>query len=102
MRATYFNVGKATLGTIPFVYYGAELYGAEGVLIGQAIGVTIFGALAALVCLRTVSKLNDECILRAEREETQLNARTPLNPYSSARTFNWPTYEIGNKNQSNN
>lgn len=41
--ATGFNFGKATVGTVPFVLAGAALYGAPGVLIGQAAGGLVFG-----------------------------------------------------------
>lgn len=50
--STWFNFGRATLGTIPFVYYGAKWYGAEGVLIGHALGGIIFGTLAYLMIYR--------------------------------------------------
>lgn len=46
--STLFNVGKATLGTIPFVYYGGQLGGVEGVLIGQVLGAILFGVLGVL------------------------------------------------------
>ncbi len=41
--STWFNWGKATLGTIPFAIYGATIAGPEGVLAGTAIGSVIFG-----------------------------------------------------------
>lgn len=44
--STLVNWGRHTLGTIPFVIAGAALYGAPGVLIGQAAGGVIFGGLA--------------------------------------------------------
>jgi Na+-driven multidrug efflux pump len=43
--ATVFNWGRATLGTIPFVYAG-RAYGPLGVLVGQALGCILFGLLA--------------------------------------------------------
>lgn len=43
--STALNLGKATLGTIPFVYLGAEWFGALGVLYGQAVGAVVFGIL---------------------------------------------------------
>jgi Na+-driven multidrug efflux pump len=43
--ATVMNWGRATLGTIPFVAYGAR-FGPEGVLIGQALGSVVFGLAA--------------------------------------------------------
>jgi len=46
--STGFNWGRATLGTIPFAWWGAQ-YGPVEVLAGQAAGATIFGLLA-LAC----------------------------------------------------
>lgn len=95
--ATFFNVGKATVGTIPFAYYGAQLYGAEGVLIGQAIGATIFGFTGIIFCLHTIDKVvakaknND---LRREEMEKADSDQPQLMPFSSARTFNYPAKEI--------
>ncbi len=40
--STVFNWGRATLGTIPFVAYGAH-FGPVGVLVGQASGSVVFG-----------------------------------------------------------
>lgn len=44
--STIVNFGKATVGTIPFVYVGGELWGAPGVLLGQAIGAVVFGMIS--------------------------------------------------------
>lgn len=57
--STLFNWGKATLGTIPFVWAGAELGGPEGILAGQAIGTVIFGLLAILSCGKVIKTLED-------------------------------------------
>lgn len=46
LYSTALNVGKATLGTIPFVYFGSAWFGALGVLYGQALGSVVFGVLA--------------------------------------------------------
>jgi MATE family, multidrug efflux pump len=46
--ATCFNFGRALLGTIPAVYFGAMWFGPRGVLAGEAFGSVVFG-LAALV-----------------------------------------------------
>ena len=46
--STGFNWGRATLGTIPFAWWGAQ-YGPVQVLAGQAVGAAIFGSLA-LAC----------------------------------------------------
>jgi len=55
--ATLLNLGKMSLGTIPFVSVGAYYYGAQGILIGQALGSIIFGLTAILLCYRIVTKL---------------------------------------------
>ncbi|MDG4951582.1 hypothetical protein NLM59_11690, partial [Weeksellaceae bacterium KMM 9724] len=47
--STWVNWGRHTLGTVPFVMAGAALVGAPGVLIGQAVGGIVFGALAWLL-----------------------------------------------------
>ena len=46
LTSTAINWGRNTLGTIPFAAYGATLWGAEGVLIGQAIGGAVFAAIS--------------------------------------------------------
>ncbi len=51
--STVTNWGRHTLGTIPPVMLGAALFGAPGVLIGQAFGGIVF-ALFALVLVRKV------------------------------------------------
>lgn len=43
-----FNWARATLGTIPFVTWGAH-YGPPGILVGQALGSVIFGLAAVAV-----------------------------------------------------
>ncbi|PIE37906.1 MAG: MATE family efflux transporter [Gammaproteobacteria bacterium] len=44
--ATVFNFARALLGTIPCAYFGAQWFGAKGVLAGEAVGVVLFGVLA--------------------------------------------------------
>ncbi len=47
LLATGFNWGRATLGTIPLVMWGAH-YGPVGILAGQALGCAIFGIASVL------------------------------------------------------
>jgi putative MATE family efflux protein len=54
--STWFNWGKATLGTIPFALVGAELGGPEGILAGTAIGAVIFGIASVVTAYRIVRK----------------------------------------------
>jgi putative MATE family efflux protein len=55
--STFFNVGKATLGTIPFVYLGAQWGGVYGVLIGQALGGVLFGVAGVMVAYRLIDRV---------------------------------------------
>lgn len=60
--STFFNWGRATLGTIPFVSAGAYLAGATGVLAGQAIGSCIFGIGAIVVCYKVTGSLEKQTV----------------------------------------
>ncbi len=44
----FFNWGKATFGTIPFVFFGAKLWGFEGIIIGYSLGAVVFGTIATI------------------------------------------------------
>ena len=52
--STWLNWGKNTLGVAPFVWVGANIGGAAGVIIAQAIGGIFFGILAAWLAFRLV------------------------------------------------
>ena len=54
--STLFNWSRATLGTIPFVTYGAQ-FGPVGLLVGQAAGSVIFGTAAVITAFRVVGRL---------------------------------------------
>lgn len=54
--STLVNWGRHTLGTIPFVIAGAALFGAPGVLIGQAAGGVIFGLLAWVMAAQVMNR----------------------------------------------
>lgn len=58
--STLFNWGRSTLGIIPFVWVGAQLYGAKGVLMGWGLGAIVFGLAAAVVAFRVVRKIGVE------------------------------------------
>ncbi len=53
--STYANWGRVTVGTIPFVWAGSQMMGADGVLLGQAIGGALFGAVSFLMAWRLAS-----------------------------------------------
>lgn len=52
LRSTWINWGRHTVGTLPFVLTGGALFGAAGVLIGQAVGGVIFAGVAAVMVRR--------------------------------------------------
>lgn len=54
--STGFNWARATLGTIPFAWWGAQ-FGPVGVLAGAAIGTAIFGTLAMGMAFRLVGRM---------------------------------------------
>ena len=55
--STWFNWGRATLGTVPFVLAGGWLAGAKGILIGNMAGGIVFGVAAVWICLRLIRAL---------------------------------------------
>ncbi|MBF9030529.1 MATE family efflux transporter [Rhodobacterales bacterium HKCCE3408] len=54
--STWVNWGRHTAGTIPFVIAGAYLLGAEGVLIGQAVGGVLFGLVSGVLVRRIMAE----------------------------------------------
>jgi Na+-driven multidrug efflux pump len=54
--STGFNWARATLGTIPFAWWGSH-YGPVQVLAGQAAGAALFGSLALWVAFRLTGRL---------------------------------------------
>jgi putative MATE family efflux protein len=57
LYSTFFNWGRATLGTVPFAWAGAKLYGFEGALAGIGLGSVVFGVGAAVVAVRAIGAL---------------------------------------------
>lgn len=55
--STIASWGRSTIGTIPFIYVGGHLAGAEGVLVGSAAGSVLFGFLAAATAYWLVHRL---------------------------------------------
>ncbi|UYV38968.1 MATE family efflux transporter [Rhodobacteraceae bacterium D3-12] len=54
--STWVNWGRHTLGTIPLVLLCSWIWGAPGVLIGQAMGGVVFGALAYVMARRVMAR----------------------------------------------
>lgn len=82
--STLLNFGKATLGTIPFVYAGAYLAGDEGVLAGQAIGSVVFGLLTYGLCRRLILRC-ENVKQKPDLEKPAFFRRFPLWPFSNNR-----------------
>ena len=52
--STLINWGRHTLGTVPFAIWLGGLYGAQGVVLGQAVGGILFGVVAVWMALRII------------------------------------------------
>jgi putative MATE family efflux protein len=57
LLSTFFNWGRATLGMIPFAYYGAAIGGPKGALIGIGAGSVAFGIAAIITAFWTIRRL---------------------------------------------
>lgn len=57
LLSTFFNWGRATLGMIPFAWYGAEIAGPKGALVGIGLGSVAFGIAATLTAFWTIRRL---------------------------------------------
>lgn len=55
--STLFNWGRSTLGTIPFVWVGGRIAGAEGVLAGWGLGAVVFGIASIVVAFRRIDDI---------------------------------------------
>ncbi|WP_299574867.1 MATE family efflux transporter [uncultured Shewanella sp.] len=88
--STFFNVGKATIGTIPFVYFGAQIGGVYGVLIGQALGSILFGLGGVWVGYRLIDKITAKSHQQpaiepvSEDDEIELEMSPTSSPQSSS------------------
>lgn len=57
--STWFSWAQNTLGTWPFAFVGGMIYGAPGVLLGQASGSVLFSMIAMWLGLRVINKPPD-------------------------------------------
>ena len=60
LYSTALNWGRATIGVIPFVYFGGLWFGARGVMAGYGLGVVFFGALSVWLCFRVLHKIEQD------------------------------------------
>jgi putative MATE family efflux protein len=83
--STVFNWGRSTLGVIPFVWVGAQYFGAQGVVAGWALGAVIFGLAAIITCFRVLKTIEN----RDEDIEPQPDLPAAANsPFSSSKGAN--------------
>jgi len=86
--STIMNIGKATIGTIPLVYFGGLWFGAIGVVAGQAVGSILFGIIAWGWARRILNRLeNTQQVADMKEEEQPLNSALPLTPFCSSRAY---------------
>lgn len=74
LYSTALNLGKATLGTLPFVHLGALWFGALGVLYGQAVGTVVFGLIAIVVLRKHISDLMRATCLEHEASDPSITS----------------------------
>ena len=60
--STLINWGRHTLGTVPFALWLGSYYGAQGVVLGQAVGGVLFGVLAVWLALRIIDGANPRSV----------------------------------------
>ncbi|MGY5452206.1 MATE family efflux transporter [Agarivorans sp. MS3-6] len=85
--STMINFGKATLGTIPFVYLGGQWFGPLGVLGGQAVGTIVFGLLALRMAYYILDRVTNKHQIHIADQEQTLEPNVPLTPFSSSRAY---------------
>lgn len=56
-QSTMVNWGRHTLGTVPFALWLGGYWGAQGILIGQAVGGILFGLLAVWLAWRVIDRV---------------------------------------------
>ena len=60
LYSTLFSWGRATLGTAPMAWIGAQQAGAQAALAGAALGAVLFGILALVFAYRGIARLEAE------------------------------------------
>ena len=83
--STGFNWGRSTLGTIPTVMLGTYLAGAEGALLGQAVGSVIFGLLAIVTCFHVINRQHGDGGSSTTVNPEENWYRRALSPFSSGK-----------------
>ncbi|MCG7392311.1 polysaccharide biosynthesis C-terminal domain-containing protein [Microvirga sp. ACRRW] len=63
LLSTFFNWGRATLGMIPFAYFGAQIGGPKGALLGIGAGSIVFGIAAIITAFWTIRRLQRQAVV---------------------------------------
>ncbi len=71
--STWVNWGRHTLGTWPPALLGGALFGAGGVLIGQAVGGVVFAAIAYILAMRLMNTMDKPCDVEAFSEHQRFH-----------------------------
>ncbi|MDA5093478.1 MATE family efflux transporter [Aliiroseovarius sp. KMU-50] len=71
-RSTMINWGRQTVGTVPFVLIGAQLWGAPGVMIGWAFGGLVFAVIALILFQRMLNRESCTVATGFTRQRRQL------------------------------
>ncbi|RKF17485.1 MATE family efflux transporter [Alginatibacterium sediminis] len=85
MLSTLMNVGKATIGTVPFVYFASQIGGAIDILIAQAIGTVVFGIGAYALAFYMLAKVKVKQAV--VDEEANLQPQMPMTAFCSSRAY---------------
>ncbi len=83
--STIFNWGRATLGTIPFVYLGGLYFGPIGTIGGNMTGALFFGVASVIVCYRLIRRIELQDQAADVPSLPQTIRRIPLWPFSTPR-----------------
>jgi MATE family, multidrug efflux pump len=62
LLSTFFNWGRATLGMIPFAYFGAQIGGPKGALLGIGAGSVVFGIAAVITAFWTIRRIERQAV----------------------------------------
>jgi putative MATE family efflux protein len=55
--STWLNWGRATIGVLPFVWFGGQWYGPKGVVAGYSLGAVAFGILSLWLCNKVLNEI---------------------------------------------
>ena len=90
-NAAFNNLGRHTIGTMPFLYLGGMWFGPVGVLAGPYVGGVIFGLLGLAMARRVMDQSQDsesEVQTRQAHKLRLLHLRIqPLGPTFSAKAL---------------